>query len=180
MINVLFVLVAVVLLALVAVLVAASRQPKQYRLERSMTTTASADTLYAIVSDLRRWPEWSPWNKYDPNMKMAYTGQPGEVGAAWSWEGNGQVGSGRNTIVAVQPGKQLDLKLEMYKPIAATNKVTWRIDDEGHQRRFTWIMEADHSTLMPRVMGLVMNMDRMVGGAFQEGLALLKGIAEKP
>ncbi len=169
----------IVVIGIVGVVMVAAQRPKILRIERSMTTTASADHLYAIISDLHRWPEWSPWHKYDPNMTMSYTGGIGEVGATFAWEGNKQVGSGKNTILGVEPGKQIEFRLEMYSPFPATNRVYWRIDELNEMRRFTWAMECDHAKLMPRVMTLFMDMDKMVGGAFEEGLTSLKAIAER-
>ena len=44
-------------------------RPGHYRVERNVAVSATAADVYAIVSDLRRWDEWSPWSKLDPAMK---------------------------------------------------------------------------------------------------------------
>ena len=49
---------------------------------------------------------------------------------------------------------------------------------QGNQTLVTWTMEGDRNYLAKH-MGLFMNMDKMMGGAFERGLAELKTIAEK-
>ena len=177
---ILLIILAVVILAVVGIVVTAYSRPTEMKVERSMTTTASAEELYAIVSDMSRWQEWSPWQKLDPNMKLETGGAPGEVGAFYSWDGNGNVGAGKTSIVSVKPNSEVELKLDMYRPFATVNRVFWRIEEAGGQRKFTWAMEGKNDALMPRIVGLFMDMDKMVGGAFDEGLASLKKIAETP
>ena len=43
--------------------------PGEARVERSITISAPPDKIYAIVADLRRVPEWSPWVENDPQTK---------------------------------------------------------------------------------------------------------------
>ena len=172
--------IVVVLAVLVAaVLVAASRQPKELRVERSITTSASAEDVYAIFSDLGRWREWSPYDKRDPNMKTELSNPCTGVGATYSWNGNKDVGAGRMTVTRVNPGRSMDMDLEFDRPFKCKNHVEWRVDETGGQRRITWCMDGKNDALMPRIFGLIMNMDKMVGTDFEVGLATLKSIAEQ-
>jgi hypothetical protein len=51
----LFVLIAV---AAVAIFAIASTRPATYHIERSTTTAAAPATVYAVVNDLHRFPNW--------------------------------------------------------------------------------------------------------------------------
>lgn len=67
-----------VLLGLVVVIGAflafVATRPSQYHVERSLVTKAKAESVFPLVSDLRRFPEWSPWEKLDPGMKKTVGG----------------------------------------------------------------------------------------------------------
>jgi hypothetical protein len=49
---------------------------------------------------------------------------------------------------------------------------------KGEGTEVTWAMEGP-APLMMKVFNLLMNMDRMIGKDFEEGLAKLKGVCEK-
>ena len=52
---------ALVGLLIVGILVAASLQPPDYHVERSIVIAAPPAEVYALISDLNRYREWSPW-----------------------------------------------------------------------------------------------------------------------
>jgi carbon monoxide dehydrogenase subunit G len=81
------------------------------------------------------------------------------------------------TIVESRAPEVVRIKLEMLKPMAATNDVQFTLAPEGDETRVTWSM-AGRSGFVAKALHLVMNMDRMVGGQFEKGLASLKTIAE--
>ena len=70
------------------------------------------------------------------------------------------------------------MKLDMIKPMEAHNRVAFTLEPKGSATEVTWAMNGEHS-FVGKVMGLCFNMDKMVGGSFEEGLADLKALAEK-
>jgi hypothetical protein len=62
-----------------------------------------------------------PRGKIDPAMKQAYEGAPVGTGAIYTWSGNNEVGEGRMTIIESRPSDFIRIKLEFFKPFAATN-----------------------------------------------------------
>lgn len=149
-----------------------------FHIERSVETSASAPEIYAVICDLHRWPEWSPWQHRDPNMDQVIEGAAGEIGSSLSWNGNKDVGEGTMTIQSVEPNHRVDLKLEFVRPFPATSQVAWVIESTGNARRVTWNMDGQNEGLMARLFALFMNMDKMVGNDFEEGLTSLKRIVE--
>lgn len=170
---------ALLLLFIVGVVIAASLRSKEVHYIRAITTSASADTVFAIFSDLGRWREWSPYDKRDPNLKVALSDPSTGVGARYAWEGNKDLGAGRMTITAIDPGRSVDLRLEFDRPFKCDNHVEWRVDEDDGLRRITWSMDGKDAPLMPRIVGLFIDMDKMVGGDWETGLAALKEIAER-
>ena len=169
------VIIVVVLVAVIAIL--AALQPTHYRIERSATINAPASVVFAQVNDFHKWEAWSPWAKIDPTMKQAYEGTQSGTGAIYTWAGNNQVGEGRMTITESHPSDLIKIKLEFIKPWSATNATDFAFKPQGNQTAVTWTMDGDNN-FMGKAFGLFMNMDKMVGGDFEKGLAQMKSVAE--
>jgi hypothetical protein len=166
--------------AIVALLVAfIATRPSNFKIERSTVVGAQPTAVYAQLADFERWSAWSPWEKLDPAMKRELTGTPGTVGHAYHWSGNDEVGEGRMTITALAPFERVEIRLEFLKPWEATNATTFLVKPEGSGSRVTWAMSGTNGFVM-KAMGLVMNMDELVGADFERGLHGLQAIVEAP
>jgi uncharacterized protein YndB with AHSA1/START domain len=165
-----------VLVAALAVFVAV--QPAEFQVSRSAAFAAPPEAVFAQVNELKRWNAWSPWAKKDPRMKQAYEGPAAGNGAATSWIGNAEVGEGRMTIVESRPNELVRFKLEFFEPFAATNTAVFEFKPEAHGTRVTWSMQG-RNNFIGKAMCLVFDMDKMVGGDFEAGLAGIKRIVEK-
>ena len=170
---------AIVVIVLVVVIfcVVVALQPSHYHIERAATVNAPAAIVFNQVNDFHKWDAWSPWAKLDSNMKQSYEGAPAGTGAMYSWTGNNQVGQGRMTITDSKPSELVKIKLEFIKPWTATNLTDFIFAPQGNQTSVKWTMDGDN-TFMGKAFGLFMNMDKMVGGDFEKGLAQMKAVAE--
>jgi len=166
---------AVVLVALVAYV---ATQPGEFSVSRSATFAAPAPAVFAQVNELKKWEAWSPWAKKDPRAKQSYGGPAAGAGASRSWGGNKEVGEGRMTIVDSSPNALVRFKLEFIKPFAATNSAEFSFKEEGGRTALTWSMRGQNN-FIGKAMCLVFDMDKMVGGDFEAGLAGIKAILEK-
>jgi hypothetical protein len=167
--------VVVVLLGLVAFI---ATQPGESQVARSATFAAPAPAVFAQVNELKKWEAWSPWAKKDPQAKSSYAGPAAGAGASMSWAGNKEVGEGRMTIVESSPNALVRFKLEFFKPFAATNTAEFSFKEEGGRTALTWSMRGQNN-FIGKAMCLVFDMDKMVGGDFEAGLAGIKAIVEK-
>ncbi len=164
------------LVILGGVLALIAMQPSAFEVERSAAIHAPAGLIYAHIQDLHAWEAWSPWAKMDPAMKSSYEGTESGVGAITSWDGP-KAGKGRMTITAVKPDQEVDIKLEFLAPMQATNRALFTLTPDGDATNVTWRMEGSNG-FVGKAFGLLMNMDEMVGGDFERGLASLQSIAE--
>jgi hypothetical protein len=153
-------------------------QPSEFSVSRSATFAAPAPAVYAQVNELKRWEAWSPWAKKDPQAKSSYAGPAAGTGSSMSWAGNNEVGEGRMTIVESSPNALVRFKLEFFKPFAATNSAEFTFKDEGGRTAVNWTMRGQNN-FIGKAMCLVFDMDKMVGGDFEKGLAGIKAIVEK-
>jgi len=173
LVKILIVLVVVVGLLVVVV----AMQPSEFHVARTATISAPAPAVFAQVDDFHHWEAWNPWGKLDPAMRQTYEGAPAGAGAIYTWAGNNQVGEGRMTMTESRPSDLIRIKLEFVKPFRATNTAEFTFKPEGDQTAVTWSMTGANNFLTKAV-HLFMNMDKMVGGQFEKGLAQLKTVVE--
>jgi hypothetical protein len=168
--------IAVVVLV-VGLLVLILTRPGHFRIERSAHVAAPPDVIFPLINDFHQWDQWSPWEKMDPNLKRTYEGPSSGPGAVYGWTGNNKVGEGRMTILESRPGQLVSIKLVFIRPFAATNHTTFTLAPSDGGTRVTWAMEGQN-TFMGKAMSLFMNMDKMIGKSFEEGLANLNTAAQ--
>jgi hypothetical protein len=170
-----------IVLAVVAVvfLIVVAMQPAQYRVARSATIAAPAQAVFAQVNDFHKWEAWNPWGKIDPAMKHSYEGAPAGTGAIYTWVGNKDVGEGRMTIIESRPSDLIRIKMEFFKPFAGNSIAEFTFKPESNQTVVTWGMTGEKN-FMAKAIHLFMNMDKMIGGQFEKGLAQIKSLVEGP
>lgn len=162
---------------IVVFLVVVALQPTDFRITRSVAIAAPAETVFAQINDFHKWEGWSPWEKMDLTMKKTFEGPSEGVGAVYGWIGNDKVGEGRMTITESRPSELIAIKLEFMKPFAATNVTEFTLMSAGNQTEVKWSMVGKNN-FMAKAFCLFMDMDKMVGGDFEKGLAALKSVAE--
>lgn len=159
--------------------IAVALQPPDFHIERSATMRAPAAAAFAQVNDFHNWRAWSPWEKLDPALKRSYEGPQAGAGATYAWQGNRDVGEGRMTIVESRPGELVRIKLEFFKPFAATNTAEFSFEPSADGgTAVTWSMSG-RNNFLARAICVFVNMDRMVGDMFEQGLAQIKGVVER-
>lgn len=152
-------------------------QPADFAVSRTGAIAAPASAVFPLVDDLHQWAKWSPWEKVDPNLKRTYAGPATGVGSSYSWAGNDDVGEGRMTIIESKPGELVRIKLEFFKPMEGVNDVAFTFRQDGAKTDVTWAMSGKKN-FVSKAVCLFMDMDKMLGGMFEKGLADLKTAAE--
>ena len=170
------VLIVVAVLLVVFIIIVATR-PSEFQITRTATMNAPAEVVFAQVNDFQSWRAWSPWEGKDPAMKRTYEGPPAGRGAVYAWAGNKEVGEGRMTLTESRPHELIRIKLDFIKPFAATNTTEFTFKPQGEQTHVTWTMTG-HNGFMAKAFCMFMDMDKMVGGDFEKGLAAMKAVAE--
>jgi hypothetical protein len=165
------------IVVIAAILALASTRPDSFRVERSAQIGAPPEKILSLVNDFHRWSAWSPYEKLDPAMKRTYAGAAAGKGAVYEWEGNSKAGQGRMQIIDAAPTRTA-IQLDFIKPFSTHNIAAFTARPQGDTTRVTWSMEGP-SPFITKVLGLFFNMDRMIGGDFETGLANLKTVAEK-
>ena len=159
------------------VLVIAAFKPDDFAITRSASVAASPESIFPHVNNLQEFQAWNPWGKLDPDVKNTFAGPAAGAGAVFTWAGNNKVGEGGMTITESRLGEFVRCRMDFIKPMASTAAVEFTFKPQGGQTVVTWTMSGKNNYLS-KVFCLFMNMDKMVGGSFEQGLADLKKIAE--
>ena len=162
---------------IVVVLTYAATKPDTFRVARSVVVNAPPEAIFPLINDYRRWPAWSPYENKDPQMKRSYGSTTSGKGAIYAWEGDSNVGAGNMAIADSVPSSRVHIKLNMLNPFEAHNDVTFTLEPSGDATKVTWDMQGPVPYLA-KVMHVIFNVDKMVGGDFEAGLANLKRVAE--
>jgi hypothetical protein len=171
-------IISVLMVIVVGILVYASRQPNEFKISRSISINAPPDVIYPYVNDTRKSAEWSPWLKKDPKAKVTYEGPSEGTQAKLIWDGSREIGAGSITLTASRYNEYVRERLDFIKPVTSMAEAEFILTPEGDHTTLTWNMFGQ-KVFMQKVFCMFMNMDKKIGGTFEEGLADLKSKVEK-
>lgn len=176
MIYVLYVL-GIVAALIVAVLIAAMLRPSDFRIARSQHIQATPQALFPYLNNLKKFQEWNPYREKDLQAHNEFSGPESGPGAVFHWNGDGNVGEGIMTIEKAVPDSAVHVDLEFLRPFPGHNAVVFTLEPQAGGTQVTWAMSGRYA-LFPKIVGLIISMDRMIGGDFETGLKRLKSLAE--
>ena len=168
----------IVIASLIALLIIISLfLPSVVRVERSVLINAPVEIVFKNVNDFHKFHIWSPWNKYDPNIKVVYEGPEDGVGAKYIWTSEVEdLGSGSMTILESVQNKFVKHSVVFNQQDSAISEHKLTLEDK--KIRTTWAIEFDMGwNLLGRLFGLFM--EAAVAGDFDDGLTKLKDLCEK-
>jgi hypothetical protein len=80
--------------------------------------------------------------------------------------------------VESRPNELVGMRLDFERPMKNTANVQFIMEPQAQGTLVTWNMTGD-CNFLAKVMHMIINMDKMVGGSFEKGLANLKSVVEK-
>lgn len=178
MLEIIAIVVVILAIAIAAILVLASTKPSTLRVQRTIRIKAPAEKIFPLIDDFHQWLKWSPYETKDPAMKRTYSGAERGKGAAYAWDGDKNVGSGRMEILESSPSQTIVIKLDFFTPFEGHNAAEFTMLPQGDATHVTWVMYGP-ANFMSRLIQVFMNLDRMIGRDFEAGLANLKQLTEK-
>lgn len=170
-----YIIIGIILLIVILALIA----PKSYEVSRNITINKPLSEVFTYLKSLKNQDNWSPWAERDPNMKKTFTGTDGEVGCISAWESDHkQVGSGEQEIISITDNKEITAQLRFLKPFKSQSDAYTRVAEVESGTKVTWGFSGKNKFPVS-IMMLFMNMEKAIGGDFEQGLAKLKSILEK-
>lgn len=154
-------------------------QPSDYLVARSTIIKAPPEVVFQHINDFRKWQDWSPWAKRDPNSKNEYAGPEEGEGAVYKWDGNDDVGKGQMTILNSDPAREVKIKLDFERPFEDTSDVGFILQPVDEGTKVTWTLAGSQGFVEKAMMTLMgVDLEAMVGKDYETGLASLKQVAE--
>jgi uncharacterized protein YndB with AHSA1/START domain len=172
--TIVIVVTAVLVVGVGAVLALAATKPDSFKVERAASIKAPPEKIFALVSDLHGWRAWSPYENKDPEMKRTFSGK----GAVYEWNGNKNVGKGRMEITQASAPSKVVIKLDFISPFEGHNTAEFTMEPKGDATSVKWGMYGP-APFVSKVMQVFVDLDRMIGKDFEQGLGNLKALAER-
>jgi hypothetical protein len=178
MLKIILTVLAVIAVGVVGLLAYAATKPDRFTVQRTSSIKAPPEKIFPFINDFRQWGVWSPYEKVDPEMKRTYGPKSAGQGATYAWDGNNNVGSGSMEILDARAPQKVSIKLDFSRPFEAHNIAEFTLVPVGDTTEVTWLMQGP-VPYFAKIIHVFMDMDKMVGGQFAQGLANLKAAAEK-
>ncbi|MEP6823644.1 MAG: SRPBCC family protein [Ramlibacter sp.] len=164
-------------LAVAVVAAIASQRPDTFRVARSTTIAAPAEKIFPMINGTQAFNVWNPYSKRDPAMTGTYKGPASGPGGIYEFQSK-KAGSGSFEVTRATAPTQVGMRLDMTAPFEGHNQILFTLAPRGPATEVTWAMEGP-APFLSKFMGVIFNMDKMIGTDFEAGLADLKANAEK-
>ncbi|VAW43677.1 hypothetical protein MNBD_GAMMA02-1043 [hydrothermal vent metagenome] len=147
------------------------------QVSRSITIDRPANKVFKAVNSMHHFNKWSPWAKLDPEAKYQFAGPEYGVDSQMSWQGNEEVGNGKQTIIESVPNEMVKAELYFDGQGDGPSWATYQIKDTGNSSEVSWVFDADFKgNILNRYFGMMM--DGMLGPQYAAGLQNLKTLVE--
>jgi uncharacterized protein YndB with AHSA1/START domain len=150
--------------------------PSEVTVQRQVVINAPPEKIFALVSNYKRFQEWSPWADIDLATTYKLEGPETGVGQKMSWASdNPNVGAGSQVITEVADNSHVAMDLDLGDMGKASS--FWNLKPAAAGTETTWGFKMKLDGVLDRWTGLMM--DRFIGPDYEKGLARVKALAEK-
>ncbi|MFQ5583508.1 MAG: SRPBCC family protein [Calditrichia bacterium] len=87
--------------------------PPVVKVERTIAIAAPSSSIYKLISNFRRWPEWAAPMKGNSGMIHVFEGLDSAPGSVYKWREKDGSRSGTLTMVAVDSGRGIWYKISL-------------------------------------------------------------------
>ena len=169
-------LLGILVVFVIALVAIAYLLPREITVTRSITISASSETIFPHVNSLQAGAKWSPWLDRDPDVVLNYEGPESGVGNKLAWASDHpQVGNGVQEITLSTENQRVENALDFGD--MGTALAWFDLAENNGETTVTWGLKTDMgNNPIGRYMGLMM--DRWVGADYEAGLTNLKALVE--
>jgi uncharacterized protein YndB with AHSA1/START domain len=156
----------------------AALKPPRFRVGRELLILAPPARVFALLDDLRSWERWAPQEGDAATVRRSYGGAARGLGAVAEWQGSGRAGAGRMEIVEAQAPARLVVQVDFLRPFRARNFNEFTLEPFGQGTLVRWSMDGSNVFVL-KLMTLWLDIDKLMGKHFEDGLAGLRRCAEQ-
>ncbi|MCX2742460.1 SRPBCC family protein [Mangrovivirga sp. M17] len=150
--------------------------PSHVKLERIVAVKATPEEIYPHISDLKKFNEWSPWYKLDPDAVYSFIGSGNGIGSIMKWESKKRdVGNGQMEIIEIKPNESVTMEMYFGQDDVPAYATLALLPINATETEVSWNFESE-MTGFSKLFGLMM--ETMLGPSYEEGLNNLKNTVE--
>ncbi len=165
-------------LILAAVALGVLLAPTQLKIQNKIKVSVSPDLVFPKIANLENYHLWSPWLATDPNQKHFVTGDPGQTGSSYHWEGVNEKSKGTQTIENIKDNKLVEMGCQIVEPFKSSPKFIYKISDIGVNETE---IQLEFESSMPRpfnLIGKLLDLKTKISETNQKALMNLKQLCE--
>lgn len=151
---------------------------KVITIETVQWINASKEVVYDQIRFMENFPSWSPFIVQDPNQKNYVTGQDGEVGATFHWEGVNEKSQGSQTVTLLKVNEQVYMECNIEVPFKANPTFDYQLveKDGGVEVTQTFTTEM---AFPGNVFAAIFGVKKKMSETNKLGLERLKYVSEE-
>ncbi|NIJ46284.1 hypothetical protein FHR24_002768 [Wenyingzhuangia heitensis] len=163
----------------ITIIVLGSIAPKEATVERSIVINKPVAVVFPYFLALQNMEDYSPWQERDTKTINEYRGAGNTVGSVHRWISElDQVGVGEQEIKMITPNKEIVSELRFEKPYESTSKGYFKFKEVAQGTEVTWGYTGAFG-FVEGIFMMFMDMDKILGKDFSQGLAKAKSNLEK-
>ena len=153
--------------------------PSELYVARSVRVRASRADAFRILHNLRRFNEWSPWYKQDPEATYTFAGpEEGGPGAEINWDGE-ITKQGKMIVTRTVPYDSIFIEIYFGKDATPSGETTFYLSEvSADSVELSWIFKSDMG-LNPLARYMSLFMRGTMATQYESGLQDLKQLLEQ-
>lgn len=168
---VLGILALIVLLLIVALFIS-----KDFTIEREIVINKPQQQVYDYVKVQSNQPNFNPFIRMDPDIKLDAKGTDGTVGYVYAWKGK-KSGAGEMEITKLTEGQRVDMSIHFIEPFDNKGEVYFDTEKVSEtSTKVKWGMKGSSPYPMNLITAI---MKGSLESDYDKGLALMKADLEK-
>jgi hypothetical protein len=164
------------LVMVLAVVVLGIIAPKEGHVERTILIKADKQAVLDYAKSFKVARDWSPWMEKDPQVKITLKGTDGEVGSTYEWEGNDEVGAGKEEIKSITDSS-VSIDLNFLKPFESQADTYFKVATVGDSTQLRWGFDTEYG-FVPSIFVMLMDVNSALEKDFDLGLSRIKANTE--
>ncbi len=170
--------ITVILISLLGIGLYRASKLKTIHITKSVTIDGSNQEVFDMVRFQENFPRWSPFLAQDPDQKYNVTGEDGQAGAQYHWEGRGGKDVGYQELVAFTDSSYVKFACTIEKPFKANPTFEYTFSKVADGITVTQDFHLESALVDAFFMG-IFGAKKDIDETNQMGMRLLKEAVEK-
>ena len=152
--------------------------PKRISVRTAGFVNAPKQQVFDQIRYMKNFPGWSPFLVQDPQQKFSISGNDGQVGATFSWEGVKEKSKGSQKVVSLSGNDNLTIQCSITEPFKSDPVFTYTLTEKNGGVEV--IQNFDVPMPFPsNIFGLLLGVKDRMAATNRQGMDLLKKTAEQ-